>query len=201
MKTVSACPEQKSLPGMTPVEASRGTVSAGTYSLRRLNYFSDAGPSGAEPSQAPSGKTVEDDFDAEQGTLIQHLHMVATIARQYRHRGMEVAELIRAGNLGLAHALEQYQSGEPARFAEYAETCIRQYIERYLAERHGRTGVAQTSPQYAARSRRSKTAPGAGTRDGYQGIYVIRAFIESRINELRHSRHIEFSPEFSGLYD
>lgn len=202
MKTVPACPEQKSLPGMAPAESAREAVSAGTYSLRRLNYFSDAeqdAPSGAELPQSSSGKIVEDDFDAEQRPLIQHLHMVATIARHYAHRGTEIAELIRAGNMGLVHALERYQPGETAQFPEFATMYIRQCIERHLAERHGRMGVAQTSPQYAARSRRNKTAP--GTQDTHQGIYVIRAFIESRISELRHSRHIEFSPEFSGLYD
>lgn len=195
MKTVPACPEQKSLPGMAPTESSRETVSAGTYSLRRSNYFCDSMPRNGEPPQPAAG----DDFDAEQRTLIQHLHMVATLARHYAHHGTEIAELIRAGNMGLVHAMERYQPGGSVQFPEFATMYIRQCIERHISERHGRMGVAQTSPHYAARSRRNKATP--GTQDGHQGIYVIRAFIESRINELHRPHQIEFTPEFGGLYD
>lgn len=200
--TGTAHSEQDTLPGLEPTATGHKPVSAGTYSLRRLYYFGDTGqesPLSGESPEAVDSIAGEDDFDAEQGALIQHLRMVANIARQYAHSGVDAVELVKAGNLGLGHALEHFEPGKAAHFSGYAAMCVRRYIERFIADRHGHLEVAQTGPQYAAA--RHRTGPGVGHQADHQGIYVIRTFIENRINELRHSRHVEFSPEFSGLYD
>ncbi len=194
--------EQDALPELEPTVTGHEPVSAGTYSLRRLYYFGDTGqdsPLSGESLEAVDSIAGEDDFDAEQKTLIQHLRMVASIARQYAHSGVDAVELVKAGNLGLGHALEHFEPSKAAHFSGYAAMCVRQHIERFIADRRGRLEVAQNEPQYAAS--RHRTGSDVGTQANHQGIYVIRTFIENRINELRHSRHVEFSPEFSGLYD
>lgn len=195
--------EQDALPALEQAVAGHEDIAAGTYSLRRLRYFNDTeqgGPLNGGAPHAPANPAGEDDFGAEQHMLIQHLRMVSDIARQYAHRGVEAVELVKAGNLGLIHALEHFQLGKAAHFSGYAEMCVREHIEHLIAERQKCLEVAQTTPQYAAAPLRRATA-GAGAPANHQGIYVIRAFIESRINELRHTRHVEFSPEFNGLYD
>ncbi len=198
--TGTAHSEQEFLVGLEPNESAHESVSAGTYLLRRLHYFNDAeqdSSSNNEPLQASANQSEEDGFDAEQRTLIHHLHMVISIARQYADRGVEDVELVKAGNHGLIQALEHFKPGKDTDFSNYAAMCIRQHIEHLIADRHGHLKVAQTEPQYAAA--RHWATPSVSTQP--QGIYVIRAFIENRIHDLRNSRHQEFPPEFGGLYD
>jgi RNA polymerase primary sigma factor len=198
--TGTAHSEQEFLPGLEPSENGHKPVSAGTYSLRRIRYFNDAeqvSSSNDEPRQALANLSEKDDFDAEQRTLIQHLHMVISIARQYTDRGVEDVELVKAGNHGLIQALEHFKPGKDTDFSNYAAMCIRQHIEHLIADRHELLKVAQTEPQYA--DSRHRTTPSVSAQP--QGIYVIRAFIENRIHEHRHSSHPELPPEFGGLYD
>lgn len=191
--TGNARPKQDVLPAAERTGNNHETVSAGTYSLRRTRYFSDAeqdSPFNDEPLQASESPSGEDGFDAEQRTLIQHLHMVTSIARQYANRGVEDVELVKAGNHGLIQALEHFKPGKHANFPSYAAMCIRRHIEHLVADRNRHLKAAQTEPQYAAS--RHRTAPSVSAQP--QGIYVIRAFIENRIHDLRHSRPQEFPP-------
>ncbi|HXU93263.1 MAG TPA: sigma factor [Gallionella sp.] len=198
--TGTAHSEQELLPGLEQTGCSRETVTAGTYALRRTHYFNDAeqaSPTSNEPRQVSENPSDADDFDAEQRSLIQHLHMVTSIARQYANRGVEDVELVKAGNHGLIHALEHYNPDKDADFSNYAAMCIRQHVEYLITDRRGHLKVAQTGPQYAAS--RHRNAPSVSAQP--QGIYVIRAFIENRIHERRHPHHPEFPPEFGGLHD
>jgi RNA polymerase sigma factor (sigma-70 family) len=198
--TGTAHSEQEFFPGLEQAGRGHEKVSAGTYALRRTRYFNDAEQDSSldnVPQQASANQSESDDFDTEQRTLIQHLHMVTSIARQYAHRGVENVELVKAGNHGLIHALEHFNPGKDADFSNYAAMCIRQHIEYLVADRHEHLQVEQTGAQYAASRHRS--APSVSSQP--QGIYVIRAFIENRIHELRHSRHPELPPEFGGVYD
>lgn len=199
--TGAAYSEQGVLPEFEPTGTGQEDASSGTYSLRRLHYFNDADlfPQSTEALQTPASRSQDDDFGAEQKMLIRHLRMVANIARQYAYRGVDGVELIRAGNLGLIHAMEHFQLGRTEHFSGYAEMCVRQHIERLIADQRKYPEAAQAVPQYAVPADHH-AATGAGA-PAQQGIYVVRAFIENRINELRRPRHVEFSPEFSGLYD
>jgi DNA-directed RNA polymerase specialized sigma subunit len=47
---------------------------------------------------------------------------------------MELPDLIREGNQGLIHALEQLESAKGFKFSVYATWCICQYIERAISE-------------------------------------------------------------------
>lgn len=140
-------------------------------------------------------------FAAEQKSLLGHLRMVADITKDYGSSGVETAELIRAGNLGLIHALEHYEPVNAELFSGYAARCIRQHIERFLTSRN-HLKAAEPAPMYAASSIRNRHATdAAGKQSSNQGIYVVRAYIESRIGELRRSVHSGIRPSFSGLYD
>lgn len=198
--TGTAHSEQEFLPGLEPSENSHEPIPAGTYSLRRIHYFNDAeqvSSSNDEPQHDSAHLSEEGDFDAEQGALIRHLHMVTSIARQYAHRGVEDVELVKAGNHGLIQALERFDPGKSSNFSNYAATCIRRHIEHLIAERRGDLKAAESEPQYDDVSHR--TMPSVSAQP--QGIYVIRAFIENRIHDLRHSRHPDLPPELSGLRD
>lgn len=140
--------------------------------------------------QEPPQAAVQKYFAAEQKSLLGHLRMVADIAKDYASSGVESAELIRAGNLGLIHALEHYEPGNAELFSGYAARCIRQHIERLLVTRKPCYQADEPEAAYSAVSRQSRRATdGLGKQAGHQGIYVVRAYIESRIGELRRSVH------------
>lgn len=58
--------------------------------------------------------------------------LVNNIARHYVRRGVALYDLIKAGNLGLTHALENFELEGGSRFSIYAARCIRQKIKRAI---------------------------------------------------------------------
>lgn len=70
--------------------------------------------------------------------------LVENIAKRYVNRGMALLDLIREGNLGLTHALKNFETEGGSRFSSYATRCIRQHIERAIGSRSG------AAPAYVA---------------------------------------------------
>jgi DNA-directed RNA polymerase sigma subunit (sigma70/sigma32) len=116
-------------------------TSAGNFSLRRAYYFSKAGKFllSMEQQRALTGLIKDDDQDEKQKLIAHNLRLVITMANRYTNRGMELPDLVREGNQGLIHALEQFESAKGFKFSIYATWCICQNIERAL--------LKQTPPQ------------------------------------------------------
>ncbi len=78
------------------------------------------------------------DQAARERMIVCNLRLVVKIARRYMYRGLELADLIEEGNLGLLRAVEKFDPERGFRFSTYGTWWIRQTIERALMNQ-GRT--------------------------------------------------------------
>jgi len=105
--------------------------SAGTFALRRSFYLADTGKLllNAEQQHALDSLVRASDPEARQTRIAQYLSLVVSIAGRYTDQNIGLFDLVRAGNRGLIHALEKYESQDDLTFSSFATMCICQHIE------------------------------------------------------------------------
>ena len=76
--------------------------------------------------------------EAAKRILIEsNLRLVVSFAKRFKNRGLSELDLIQEGNLGLIKAIENFDIDRGFSFSTYAETRIKQFINRAIAN-HGR---------------------------------------------------------------
>ena len=77
----------------------------------------------------------EGDFDTKQNMITRNLRQVLDSNRRYPNREIGIFDLLKAGNRGLEHALENFAQKNGERFSIYAASCIRHNIEHAILNR------------------------------------------------------------------
>ena len=72
------------------------------------------------------------DRDAARDLVVANLRGVAAIAREYRHFGLQEADLIQEGTLGLMHAVKRFDPERGFRLMTYASWWIRASIHDFI---------------------------------------------------------------------
>ena len=103
-----------------------------------FNDITDSQPLSREKEIELASRIDEGDMAARDELVKANLRFVIDVAKHYQKRGLSLADLISAGNLGLLTAAERFDGTKGFKFISYAVWWIRQSILQALAE-HSRT--------------------------------------------------------------
>ena len=72
--------------------------------------------------------------DAEEVLTVRNLRLVVSTAKRYTNRGLDFADLVQEGNMGLMKAVVKFDPNRGFRFSTYATWWIKQAISRAIAD-------------------------------------------------------------------
>jgi len=99
-----------------------------------LRDISDSKPLSAGQESELARSFREGNGDARNALVEANLRFVVSVAKEYQNRGLSLAELISAGNVGLITAAERFDETRGFKFISYAVWWIRQSILQVLME-------------------------------------------------------------------
>ncbi len=88
-----------------------------------------------ETSETPDAGTEDAFFNNRRRMIEGNLRLVISIAKQYRHLGLPLGDLIQEGNIGLMQAVRKFEPERNLKFSTYATWWIRQAIWRALSQK------------------------------------------------------------------
>jgi len=103
------------------------------------SYFEDITATESQPLSREreaelAVRIQEGDVQARNERVQANLRFVVDVAKYYQHRGLPLADLISAGNLGLLTAAERFDATRGLKFISYAVWWIRQSILHTLMQ-------------------------------------------------------------------
>ncbi|MGE5085960.1 MAG: RNA polymerase sigma factor RpoD/SigA [Bacillota bacterium] len=117
------------------------------------------------------------DPEAAQDLVKANLRFVVKVAAEYSKFGAKMIDLIQEGNVGLMHAVREFNPYKGARLITYAVWWIRGYIQEYLMRQYSmvRIGTTQNQRKLFYQLQKEKEALDA------MGVHPTTALISSRL--------------------
>ena len=111
------------------IDGSRDSVLASYFA-----YIAESHPLSRDRERELAERIQQGDMDARDELVRANLRFVVSIAMNYLNRGMSLADLISAGNMGLLTAAERFDAGRGFKFISYAVWWIRQSIIQSMVD-------------------------------------------------------------------
>ena len=150
-------------------------------------YFddiADSKPLSRQREVELSTRIQNGDMHARDELVHANLRFVIDVAKKYQNRGLPLADLISAGNVGLMTAADRFDGTKGFKFISYAVWWIRQSILQTIAE-HART-VRLPMNRVSLLNDISKTSRRLGQgREAEPGIEEIAAELEIPAEDVR----------------
>jgi RNA polymerase primary sigma factor len=103
--------------------------------LRRYFHdIEDSQPLSREREVMLADRITKGDMEARDELVQANLRFVVDVARQFQNRGLSMAELVSAGNMGLMKAADRFDGDRGFKFISYAVWWIRQSIMQTLTD-------------------------------------------------------------------
>jgi RNA polymerase primary sigma factor len=103
--------------------------------LRRYFHdIEDSQPLSREREVLLADRITKGDMEARDELVQANLRFVVDVARQFQNRGLSMAELVSAGNMGLMKAADRFDGTRGFKFISYAVWWIRQSIMQTLTD-------------------------------------------------------------------
>ena len=125
-----------------PIPSALGSLDAYIASVNRIPVLSP------EDEQALARQYLdEDDLSAARRLVLAHLRFVVHVARGYNGYGLQMADLIQEGNIGLMKAVKRFDPDQGVRLVSFAVHWIRAEMHEFILRNWRIVKVATTKAQ------------------------------------------------------
>ena len=100
-----------------------------------------------EEETALANRQQKGDLEAAKQLILSHLRVVVSIARGYDGYGLNQADLIQEGNIGLMKAVKRFEPTRGARLFSFAVHWIKAEIHEFILRNWRLVRIATTKPQ------------------------------------------------------
>lgn len=124
-----------------PVPSGHGSLEQYIHTVNSIPLLS------AEEEHNLAVRQQQGDLEAAKQLILSHLRVVVSIARGYDGYGLNQADLIQEGNIGLMKAVKRYEPNRGARLFSFAVHWIKAEIHEFILRNWRMVRVATTKPQ------------------------------------------------------
>ena len=130
------------IPNSLPIPSALGSLEAYVGAVHQIPVLS------AEDEQALARRFHgQDDLDAARELVLSHLRFVVHVARGYNGYGLQLADLIQEGNIGLMKAVKRFDPDVGVRLVSFAVHWIRAEMHEFIIKNWRIVKVATTKAQ------------------------------------------------------
>lgn len=124
-----------------PVLSGHGSLEQYIHTVNNIPMLS------AEEESSLAERQIKGDLEAAKQLILSHLRVVVSIARGYDGYGLNQADLIQEGNIGLMKAVKRFEPNHGARLFSFAVHWIKAEIHEFILRNWRLVRIATTKPQ------------------------------------------------------
>jgi len=125
-----------------PVPSTAGSLEQYVQAVNSISMLT-----AEEENELATRYHITSDLDAAKKLVLSHLRVVVSIARGYAGYGLQQADLIQEGNIGLMKAVKRFEPDRGVRLFSFAVHWIKAEIHEFILRNWRLVRIATTKPQ------------------------------------------------------